>query len=203
LHAAGGRVIGIADARGATFNDAGLDVPRLLGHVYRCALGLVFGGFFGFGGGDGVGCVFLSDGCFFFNSTAHSQPTKTKLKKRSGGTLWDYDGGTPLPSDPGAYWGMGVGRSLLSVQTRAETSANTDRGPLPNFKIPPKNSKIQPKFKQTDFLAIPCDVLVPAAIGGVINSRTAPRLQCKVWLVVWCGVWCCCVGVVCDFDWAV
>ncbi|GBF99966.1 glutamate dehydrogenase [Raphidocelis subcapitata] len=82
IHEAGGRVVAVADVRGATFNEGGLDVPRLLAHVYR------------------------------------------------GGTLWDFEGGTPLPSDP-------------------------------------------------DFLAIPCDVLVPAALGGVINARTAPRLQCK------------------------
>lgn len=82
LHDHGGRVIAVADKMGATFNEAGLDVHRLLGHVYR------------------------------------------------GGSLWDYNGGTPLPSD-------------------------------------------------SDFLYIPCDVLVPAALGGVINARTAPKLQCK------------------------
>lgn len=82
LHERGGKVIAICDIRGAIFNEGGLDVPRLMGHVYR------------------------------------------------GGSLWDYSGGTPLPSDP-------------------------------------------------EFLTIPCDVLVPAALGGVINARTAPRLQCK------------------------
>lgn len=34
--------------------------------------------------------------------------------------------------------------------------------------------------RHAEFLAIPCDVLVPAALGGVINSRIAPKLQCKV-----------------------
>lgn len=48
-------------------------------------------------------------------------------------------------------------------------------------KIQTSHPKIQ--IHSTDFLAIPCDVLVPAAIGGVINSRTAPRLQCKVGLL--------------------
>lgn len=56
-------------------------------------------------------------------------PPNTHTTPR-GGSLWDYDGGTPLPSD-------------------------------------------------ADFLTLPCDVLVPAALGGVINARTAPRLQCK------------------------
>ncbi|KAI8474238.1 MAG: glutamate dehydrogenase [Monoraphidium minutum] len=82
LHEHGGKVIAISDRNGATFNEGGIDVPRLLGHVYR------------------------------------------------GGSLWDFNGGTPLPSDP-------------------------------------------------EFLNIPCDVLVPAALSSVINARTAPRLQCK------------------------
>lgn len=52
--------------------------------------------------------------------------------------------------------------------------------------------------RRTEFLAIPCDVLVPAALGGVINSRIAPKLQCKVRIGVFV---CLCVFVlvfVCD-----
>ena len=30
-----------------------------------------------------------------------------------------------------------------------------------------------------DLLNIPCDVLVPAAIGGVITKETAPLIQCQ------------------------
>jgi glutamate dehydrogenase/leucine dehydrogenase len=31
-----------------------------------------------------------------------------------------------------------------------------------------------------NFLTIPCDVLIPAALGGVITPALAERLQCKV-----------------------
>lgn len=30
-----------------------------------------------------------------------------------------------------------------------------------------------------DLLAVPCDVLMPAAIGGVITEENAGSLQCK------------------------
>jgi glutamate dehydrogenase (NAD(P)+) len=30
-----------------------------------------------------------------------------------------------------------------------------------------------------ELLYLPCDVLIPAAIGGVITAETAPKLQCK------------------------
>jgi glutamate dehydrogenase/leucine dehydrogenase len=33
LHEAGGRVIAVADSRGATFNEKGLNIPRLLEHT--------------------------------------------------------------------------------------------------------------------------------------------------------------------------
>jgi len=62
LSEAGGKVVAIADARGATFNEGGIDVPALMGHVY------------------------------------------------SGGSLWEYSGGTPLPSDPGESWMDGRAR---------------------------------------------------------------------------------------------
>ena len=32
----------------------------------------------------------------------------------------------------------------------------------------------------TSLLTVPCDVLVPAAIGGVISEANAHELQCKV-----------------------
>jgi len=82
LHEAGGRVIAIADARGATFNEKGLDISRLIGHTSR------------------------------------------------GGQLLDYEGGAPLPSNP-------------------------------------------------NFLTLPCDVLIPAALGGVLTDKVAERVQCK------------------------
>ena len=34
-------------------------------------------------------------------------------------------------------------------------------------------------MKKEDVLALPCDVLVPAAIGGVITEHNADSLQCK------------------------
>lgn len=82
LHEAGGRVIAIADKGGATYNEKGLDIPRLCAHLAR------------------------------------------------GGSLTDYEGGGPMLSGPA-------------------------------------------------FLALPCDVLIPAAVGGVINAGVAQRLQCK------------------------
>jgi len=83
LHEAGGRVIAVADRKGATLNEKGLDIPRLTGHMAR------------------------------------------------GGSLTDFEGGGPIFSGP-------------------------------------------------NFLTIPCDVLVPAALGGVITGRLAQKLQCKV-----------------------
>lgn len=85
VHEAGGRVIAIADRKGATHNEKGLDIPRLTGHMAR------------------------------------------------GGSLTDFEGGGPIFSGP-------------------------------------------------NFLTIPCDVLVPAALGGVITAPVAQRLQCKVCL---------------------
>uniref|UniRef100_A0A383WAP6 Glutamate dehydrogenase n=1 Tax=Tetradesmus obliquus TaxID=3088 RepID=A0A383WAP6_TETOB len=82
LHEAGGRIIAVADSRGATYNEKGLDIPRLTGHMAR------------------------------------------------GGTLTEYEGGGPILSGP-------------------------------------------------NFLTLPCDVLIPAALGGVINAKMAERLQCK------------------------
>jgi glutamate dehydrogenase (NAD(P)+) len=83
LHEAGGKVIAVADARGAVHNERGLDIPRLQQHAAR------------------------------------------------GGMLSDFDGGGALMND------------------------------------------------SVSFLSLPCDVLVPAAISGVITSRTAPKLQCR------------------------
>jgi glutamate dehydrogenase (NAD(P)+) len=76
-------VIAIADRKGATLNEKGLDIPRLTAHMAR------------------------------------------------GGSLTDFEGGGPIFSGP-------------------------------------------------NFLTIPCDVLVPAALGGVITANIAKRLQCKV-----------------------
>ena len=92
LHEAGGRVIAIADARGATFSEKGLDIPRLIGHTAR------------------------------------------------GGQLLDFEGGAPLPSNP-------------------------------------------------NFLTLPCDVLIPAALGGVLTDKVAERVQCKVRGGGGVGVW--------------
>ena len=36
------------------------------------------------------------------------------------------------------------------------------------------------QINKADVLSMPCDVLVPAAIGGVINEGNAASLQCKV-----------------------
>eukprot|EP00775_Hariotina_reticulata_P010390 gene10390-10548_t len=36
-----------------------------------------------------------------------------------------------------------------------------------------------PMFTGPAFLTIPCDVLVPAALGGVITAPLAQKLQCK------------------------
>jgi hypothetical protein len=83
LHEAGGKVIAIADRKGATHNEKGLDIPRLTAHMAR------------------------------------------------GGSLTDFEGGGPCFSGP-------------------------------------------------NFLTLPCDVLVPAALGGVITAPIAQRLQCKV-----------------------
>eukprot|EP00878_Enallax_costatus_P010319 GHUV01010769.1.p1 GENE.GHUV01010769.1~~GHUV01010769.1.p1 ORF type:complete len:399 (+),score=80.78 GHUV01010769.1:457-1653(+) len=82
LHQAGGRIVAIADNKGATINEKGLDIPRLISHTLR------------------------------------------------GGSLMDYEGGGPLMTGP-------------------------------------------------NFLTVPCDVLIPAAISGVINAKVAQRLQCK------------------------
>jgi hypothetical protein len=83
LHEAGGKVIAVADRKGATHNEKGLDIPRLTGHIAR------------------------------------------------GGSLTDFEGGGPCFSGP-------------------------------------------------NFLTLPCDVLVPAALGGVITAPIAQRMQCKV-----------------------
>lgn len=32
---------------------------------------------------------------------------------------------------------------------------------------------------QEELLYVPCDVLIPAAIGGVIDAKVAEKLQCK------------------------
>lgn len=82
LHEAGGKVIAVADRKGATHNEKGLDIPRLTGHIAR------------------------------------------------GGSLTDFEGGGPCFSGP-------------------------------------------------NFLTLPCDVLVPAALGGVITAPIAQRMQCK------------------------
>jgi glutamate dehydrogenase/leucine dehydrogenase len=37
-----------------------------------------------------------------------------------------------------------------------------------------------PILSGPNFLTLPCDVLIPAALGGVINAKVAERLQCKV-----------------------
>lgn len=34
-------------------------------------------------------------------------------------------------------------------------------------------------MKKEDVLTLPCDVLVPAAIGGIITEHNAAALQCK------------------------
>ena len=31
-----------------------------------------------------------------------------------------------------------------------------------------------------DLLELPCDILIPAALGGVITKKNAPRLQCRI-----------------------
>lgn len=36
------------------------------------------------------------------------------------------------------------------------------------------------QIDKASVLSMPCDVLVPAAIGGVINEGNAASLQCKV-----------------------
>eukprot|EP00879_Flechtneria_rotunda_P003623 GHRR01003860.1.p1 GENE.GHRR01003860.1~~GHRR01003860.1.p1 ORF type:complete len:417 (+),score=105.87 GHRR01003860.1:112-1362(+) len=82
LHEAGGKVIAVADSKGATYNEQGLDIPKLNTHMAK------------------------------------------------GGTLQSFKGGEAIPTGP-------------------------------------------------DFLTIPCDILVPAALGGVINADVAHRLQCK------------------------
>lgn len=43
-----------------------------------------------------------------------------------------------------------------------------------------------------NFLTLPCDVLIPAALGGVINAKVAERLQCKVRRALLLGCGCCC-----------
>jgi hypothetical protein len=35
-----------------------------------------------------------------------------------------------------------------------------------------------------NFLTLPCDVLIPAALGGVITAKVAERLQCKVRVIL-------------------
>jgi glutamate dehydrogenase/leucine dehydrogenase len=40
-----------------------------------------------------------------------------------------------------------------------------------------------PILSGPNFLTLPCDVLIPAALGGVINAKVAERLQCKVGVV--------------------
>lgn len=47
-----------------------------------------------------------------------------------------------------------------------------------------------------NFLTTPCDVLVPAALGGVINGPMAERLQCKV-RTAWRGLQPAARGVAC------
>lgn len=83
IHDAGGKVIAVADVRGAVHNERGLDIPLLQQHAAR------------------------------------------------GGLLSEFEGGGALMADP------------------------------------------------VSFLSLPCDVLIPAAIGGVITARTAARLQCR------------------------
>jgi glutamate dehydrogenase (NAD(P)+) len=83
IHEAGGKVIAVADVRGAVHNERGLDVPALQQHAAK------------------------------------------------GGLLSEFEGGGALMAD------------------------------------------------SMSFLSLPCDVLIPAAIGGVINARTAAKLQCR------------------------
>lgn len=83
LHDAGGKVIAVADARGAVLNERGLDVPALQAHAAR------------------------------------------------GGMLQEFMGGGAVMGD------------------------------------------------SPSFLSLPCDVLIPAAVGGVINARTAAKLRCR------------------------
>jgi glutamate dehydrogenase (NAD(P)+) len=83
LHDNGGKVVAVADARGAVHNERGLDVPALQRHA------------------------------------------------AGGGLLSEFQGGSALMPDP------------------------------------------------VSFLSLPCDVLIPAAIGGVITASTAARLQCR------------------------
>lgn len=40
-----------------------------------------------------------------------------------------------------------------------------------------------PLMTGPNFLTVQCDVLVPAAISGVINQKVAQRLQCKVGVI--------------------
>lgn len=37
-----------------------------------------------------------------------------------------------------------------------------------------------PLFSNLDIYTIPCDVFIPAALGGLINAKVAAKLQCKV-----------------------
>jgi glutamate dehydrogenase (NAD(P)+) len=83
IHDAGGKVVAVADARGAVHNERGLDIPLLQAHAAR------------------------------------------------GGMLSDFEGGGALMADP------------------------------------------------VSFLSMPCDVLIPAAIGGVLTAGTAAKVQCR------------------------
>jgi hypothetical protein len=158
LHEAGGKVIAIADRKGATLNEKGLDIPRLTGaawarvwlcvHTEACACACV--------------CVLsrvlrirrppraahvtcappsrarvFGEDCAHANTNSHTTTMLVAGNAASaghmarGGSLTDYEGGGPI-------------------------------------------------FSGTNFLTIPCDVLVPAALGGVITHDVAQRLQCKV-----------------------
>lgn len=83
IHDAGGKVVAVADARGAVHNERGLDIPALQLHAAK------------------------------------------------GGLLPDFEGGGALMAD------------------------------------------------SVSFLTLPCDVLVPAAVGGVLDARTSAKVQCR------------------------
>lgn len=74
-----------------------------------------------------------------------------------------------------------AGSSTLAVRGRVSAALQGQhlKAPPP-ARYPPPPQLPPPCPPPQDFLTIPCDVLVPAALGGVINARTAPKLQCKV-----------------------